>query len=282
MKEFARKQRDENRIGGLVPTMGALHQGHLSLIKRARLQCSSVVASIFVNPTQFSPSEDFAKYPRNLPADTEKLENAGVQCLFLPEAKEIYPQNYSTYVNVDGLSERLEGRIRPGHFRGVSTVVMKLLQIVQPQFAYFGRKDAQQAAIISRMTKDLNLDSEIVVCPIEREADGLAMSSRNVYLRGIDRQSATVLHRALQAAQLLLQSGTRDATPLQSAVHRVLKEESRSKIDYAEIVDAETFEPLTHVNRKAYVLVAAKFGETRLLDNMLVDFSDPSELTTEL
>jgi pantoate--beta-alanine ligase len=282
MKEFARKQRDENRIVGLVPTMGALHQGHLSLIKRARLQCSSVVASIFVNPTQFSPSEDFAKYPRNLPADTEKLENAGVQCLFLPEAKEIYPQNYSTYVNVDGLSERLEGRIRPGHFRGVSTVVMKLLQIVQPQFAYFGRKDAQQAAIISRMTKDLNLDSEIVVCPIEREADGLAMSSRNVYLQGIDRQSATVLHRALQAAQLLLQSGTRDATPLQSAMHRVLKEESRSKIDYAEIVDAETFEPLTHVNRKAYVLVAAKFGETRLLDNMLVDFSDPGELTTEL
>jgi pantoate--beta-alanine ligase len=282
MKEFARKQRDENRIVGLVPTMGALHQGHLSLIKQARLQCSSVVASIFVNPTQFSPSEDFAKYPRTLPADTEKLENAGVQCLFLPEAKEIYPQNYSTYLNVDGLSERLEGRIRPGHFRGVSTVVMKLLQIVQPQFAYFGRKDAQQAAIISRMAKDLNLDSEIVVCPIQRETDGLAMSSRNVYLQGIDRQSATVLHRALQAAQLLLQNGTRDAASLQSAMQRVLKEESRAKIDYAEIVDAQTFEPLTHVNRKAYVLVAAKFGETRLLDNMLVNFNDNGQLTVEL
>jgi pantoate--beta-alanine ligase len=282
MKEFARKQRDENRIVGLVPTMGALHQGHLSLIKQARLQCSSVVASIFVNPTQFSPSDDFAKYPRTLPADTEKLENAGVQCLFLPEAKEIYPQNYSTYLNVDGLSERLEGRIRPGHFRGVSTVVVKLLQIVQPQFAYFGRKDAQQAAIISRMAKDLNLDSEIVVCPIQRETDGLAMSSRNVYLQGIDRQSATVLHRALQAAQLLLQNGTRDAASLQSAMQRVLKEESRAKIDYAEIVDAQTFEPLTHVNRKAYVLVAAKFGETRLLDNMLVNFNDNGQLTVEL
>ena len=282
MKEFARKQREEKRIVGLVPTMGALHQGHLSLIKQAKQQCSSVVASIFVNPTQFSPSEDFSKYPRTLPADTEKLENASVHCLFLPEAKEIYPQGYSTYVNVEGLSERLEGRLRPGHFRGVSTVVMKLLQIVQPQFAYFGRKDAQQAAIISRMAKDLNLDSEIVVCAIERETDGLAMSSRNVYLQTSDRQSATVLHRALQAAQLLLKNGARDALSLQSAMHRVLKEEPRAKIDYVEIVNAETFEPLAQINRKAYVLVAAKFGETRLLDNMLVDFSDNGQLTAEL
>ena len=282
MKEFARKQRDENRIVGLVPTMGALHEGHLSLIKQARQQCSSVVASIFVNPTQFAPSEDFAKYPRTLPTDTEKLENAGVQCLFLPEAKEIYPQNYSTYVNVEGLGERLEGRLRPGHFRGVSTVVMKLLQIVQPQSAYFGRKDAQQAAIIWRMAKDLNFDTEIVVCPIQREADGLAMSSRNIYLHPSDRQSAAVLHRALQAAQLLLQNGTRDALSLQSAMRRVLNEESRAKLDYAEIVDAQTFEPLTHINRKAYVLIAAKLGETRLLDNMLVDFSDNGQLTTEL
>jgi len=282
MKEFARQQRDENRIVGLVPTMGALHQGHMSLIKQARQQCSSAVASIFVNPTQFGPSEDFAKYPRTLPADTEKLENAGVQCLFLPDAKDIYPQNYSTYVNVEGLSERLEGRVRPGHFRGVSTVVMKLLQIVQPQFAYFGRKDAQQAAIISRMAKDLNLDAEIVVCPIKREPDGLAMSSRNVYLNASDRQSATVLYRALHAAQLLLQNGTRDVVSLQAAMHRVLEEESRAKVDYAEIVDVETFEPSTHINRHAYVLIAAKFGETRLLDNMLVEFSDNGQLSTEL
>ena len=282
MKEFTRKQRDENRIVGLVPTMGALHQGHLSLIKQARQQCSTVVASIFVNPTQFGPSEDFAKYPRTLSSDTEKLESAVVHCLFLPEAKDIYPQNYSTYVNVDGLSERLEGRIRPGHFRGVGTVVMKLLQIVQPQVAYFGRKDAQQATIISRMATDLNLDAEIVVCPIEREADGLAMSSRNVYLNASDRQSATVLHRSLQAVQLLLQNGIRDALSLQSAMHRVLKEESRAQIDYVEIVGAETFEPLTQINRKAYVLVAAKFGKTRLLDNLLVDFSDKGQLTIEL
>ena len=282
MKELAHKQREDHRIVGLVPTMGALHAGHLSLIKQARQQCSSVVASIFVNPTQFGPSEDFSKYPRTLPADTETLENAGVHCLFLPEAKEIYPQGYSTYVTVEGLSERLEGRLRPGHFRGVSTVVMKLLQIVQPQFAYFGRKDAQQAAIISHMARDLNLDSEIVVCPIEREPDGLAMSSRNVYLNVTDRQAAPVLHRALHAAQLLLQNGTRDAPSLQAAMHRVLKEESRAKLDYVEIVDAHTFEPLTHVNRAAYVLIAAKFGETRLLDNMLVDFSDNDRLITEL
>ena len=282
MKEFARKQREEKRIVGLVPTMGALHQGHLSLIKQAKQQCSSVVASIFVNPTQFSPSEDFSKYPRTLPADTEKLENASVHCLFLPDAKDIYPEGYCTYITVEGLSERLEGRVRPGHFRGVSTVVMKLLQIVHPQFAYFGRKDAQQAAIISRMAKDLNLDSEIAVCPIEREPDGLAMSSRNVYLQANDRQSASVLHRALQAAQLLLQNGTRDALSLQSAMLRVLKKESGAKIDYAEIVDAQTFEPLTHINRKAYILIAAKFGETRLLDNMLVDFSDNGQLTNEL
>jgi pantoate--beta-alanine ligase len=282
MKESARKQREENRIVGLVPTMGALHAGHLSLIKQAQQQCSSLVASIFVNPTQFGPTEDFAKYPRTLSSDTEKLENAGVQCLFLPEATEIYPQNYSTYVNVEGLSDRLEGRLRPGHFRGVSTVVMKLLQIVQPHFAYFGRKDAQQSAIISRMATDLNLDSAIVICPIQRESDGLAMSSRNVYLDRTNRQSAAVLSRALQAAQLLLQNGTRDAFSLQSAMHHVLKEESRAKLDYAEIVDAQTFEPLTHINRKAYVLIAAKFGETRLLDNMLVRFSANSELTTEL
>jgi pantoate--beta-alanine ligase len=282
MKEFARKQREENRIVGLVPTMGALHAGHLSLIKQARQQCSSVVASIFVNPTQFGPSEDFAKYPRTLPSDTEKLENAGVERLFLPEAKEIYPQNYSTYINVEGLSERLEGRLRPGHFRGVSTVVMKLLQIVKPQFAYFGRKDAQQAAIISRMAKDLNLDAEIVICRIQRDTDGLAMSSRNVYLQPSDRQSATVLHRALQAAQLHLQNGARDALSLQSAMHRVLKEEPRAKVDYSEIVDAQTFEPLAHINRNAYVLIAAKFGETRLLDNMLVDFTENGQLTTEL
>ena len=223
--------------------MGALHEGHLSLIKRARQECTSVVASIFVNPKQFGPAEDFAKYPRAPQADTEKVAALGIQCVFIPEPAEIYPPDYSTYVNVDGLSDRLEGRTRPGHFRGVSTVVLKLLQIVQPQFAYFGRKDAQQAAVISHMASDLNLDAEIVVCPIVREADGLAMSSRNAYLNADDRKAATVLHRALQAAQNELQNGTRDALQLQSTMRHVLRQEPRAGIDYAEIVDAQTFNP---------------------------------------
>jgi pantoate--beta-alanine ligase len=274
MKEFARKERGENRFVGVVPTMGALHEGHLQLIKRARRDCSSVIATIFVNPKQFGPAEDFAKYPRTPQADTEKLEAAGVQCLFLPEAGEIYPQNYSTYVSVDGLSELLEGRSRPGHFRGVSTVVLKLLQIIQPEFAYFGRKDAQQASIISRMAKDLNLDADIVICPIVREPDGLAMSSRNAYLSPEDREAAAILHRALQAARKELQSGTRDAQRLRAVLLQTLEQERNAKVDYAEIVDAETFQTVTHVHRTAYALVAARFGGTRLLDNMLIKFAD--------
>ena len=273
MKEFARQERAANRILGLVPTMGALHEGHLSLIKRARQDCTSAAASIFVNPKQFGPAEDFAKYPRSQQADIEKLAALGLQCVFIPEPAEMYPPDFSTYVNVEGLGGRLEGRTRPGHFRGVSTVVLKLLQIVQPQFAYFGRKDAQQAAVISRMASDLNLDSEIVVCPIVREPDGLAMSSRNAYLNAADRQAAAVLHRALQAVQNELQKGTRDALQLQSTMRRVLQQEPRARIDYAEIVDAHTFETLTRVTRSSYAVLAAKFGETRLLDNMLIQFN---------
>jgi pantoate--beta-alanine ligase len=281
MKEFARKERAENRIVGLVPTMGALHEGHLSLIRRAREECSSVGASIFVNPTQFAPNEDFGKYPRTLKTDTEKLEGAGVDWLFLPEAADVYPANFATYVTVEGLSDRLEGRSRPLHFRGVSTVVMKLLQIVRPDFAYFGRKDAQQVAIISRMARDLNLDGEIVVCPIVREADGLAMSSRNVYLQGENRVAAGALRLALEAARELVLRGNRDSLTLQNAVRKVLAEESRAKVDYVEIVDVEKFEPIVIVNQSAYVLLAARFGETRLLDNMLVEFSSDSESTGE-
>jgi pantoate--beta-alanine ligase len=271
MKERAREARVENRVIGLVPTMGALHRGHLELIERAKRDCSPVIASIFVNPKQFGPNEDFSKYPRTFESDSEKLQQAGVDALFAPEAAEIYPAGFSAYVNVEGLSERLEGRSRPGHFRGVATVVMKLLQIVQPNFAYFGRKDAQQSRIITQMARDLNLDTEIVVCPIVREPDGLALSSRNAYLNAEERQAATVLHRALEAARNELAAGVRDALQLQTVLHRVLGAEKLARVDYAEIVDAGTFEPVTRVGKPCYVVLAVFIGKTRLIDNLYLE-----------
>jgi len=284
MRERARQARAENRVAGLVPTMGALHRGHLALIERAKKDCSPVTASIFVNPKQFGPNEDFSKYPRTFESDSEKLEHAGVDALFAPEAAEIYPAGFSAYVNVEGLSERLEGRSRPGHFRGVATVVMKLLQIVQPNFAYFGRKDAQQSRIILQMARDLNLDTEIVVCPIVREPDGLALSSRNTYLNAEERKAATVLHRALEAAQGELVSGVRDALQLQTVLHGVLGAEKLARVDYAEIVDAETFEPVTRICKPCYIVLAVFVGKTRLIDNLFVEPKAPGsdELVTQI
>jgi pantoate--beta-alanine ligase len=275
MKELARQARAENRIIGLVPTMGALHAGHLSLIERAKRDCSPVIASLFVNPKQFGPNEDFAKYPRDFESDKRMLGQAGVDTLFAPEPAEIYPKDFSTYVTVEGLGERLEGRSRPGHFRGVATVVMKLLQIAQPNFAYFGRKDAQQARVITQLARDLNLDSEIVVCPIVRETDGLALSSRNAYLRSDERKAATVLHRALDAARSELAAGVRDALQLHAVLLRTLGMERLASMDYAEIVDAESFEPTVRVSTACYVLLAVFIGKTRLIDNMYVEPKSP-------
>ena len=271
MKEKVREARQEHRILGLVPTMGALHAGHLALVERARKECSPVYASIFLNPKQFGPQEDLSRYPRPLEADMEKLAAASVDGLFLPEPAEIYPPGFSTYVHVEGLSERLEGKSRPGHFRGVATVVLKLFEIVQPHYAYFGRKDAQQVRIIQRMAQDLNLDMDIVVCPIVRDSDGLALSSRNAYLNPEERKAATVLHRALQAAAEKIQAGTRDALDLQRAMYAVLEKEPHARVDYAEIVDAETFEPLIRVTRPAYALLAVYIGKTRLIDNLFIE-----------
>ena len=271
MKEHARQARAENRIIGFVPTMGALHAGHMSLVERAKRECAPVIASIFVNPKQFGPAEDFAKYPRTLEEDSAKLATAGVESLFLPEAAEIYPKDFRTYVNVEGLSEQLEGRTRPGHFRGVATVVLKLLQIVQPHFAYFGRKDAQQVRIVSQTARDLNLDTEIVRCPIVREEDGLALSSRNTYLNAEERRAATVLHRALEAAQDEMLGGVRDASTLQAVMRTVIDAEPLAALDYAEVVDVETFEPVMRVSRPSYVLLAAFIGKTRLIDNLYVE-----------
>ena len=276
MKEAARQARAESRVIGFVPTMGALHAGHLSLVDRARRECSPVIASIFVNPKQFGPKEDFSKYPRTFESDCEKLERAGVDALFAPEPAEIYPDGYSTYVNVEGLSDRLEGRSRPGHFRGVTTVVMKLLQVVQPSFAYFGRKDAQQSRLITVMSRDLNLDTEIVVCPPVREPDGLALSSRNVYLNAEERQAATILFHALLAAMGELGAGVRDALQLQSTVQGMLASERLARVDYAEIVDAGTFEPVVRVSRACYVVLAVFVGNTRLIDNLYVEPAAPS------
>ena len=276
MKEIARQARAEGRIIGLVPTMGALHEGHTSLIARAKKECSPLIASIFVNPKQFGPNEDFAKYPRAFESDCEKLKHAGVDVLFAPEGAEIYPKDFSTYVQVEGLSERLEGRSRPGHFRGVATVVMKLLQIVQPHRAYFGRKDAQQARLITQMALDLNLDPEIIVCPIVREPDGLALSSRNVYLNPDERKAATVLYRALQAAKGELARGVRHALHLKEVLQRTLDKERLAAVDYAEIVDADSFEPVLRVSKSCYVLLAVFFGKTRLIDNLYVELKSPS------
>jgi pantoate--beta-alanine ligase len=269
MKEDARKARSDSRIVGLIPTMGALHAGHLALVQRARLECSQVVTSIFVNPKQFGANEDLAKYPRTFEADVENLA-AGVDSIFAPEPADVYPNGFGTYVTVEGLSERLEGRSRPGHFRGVATVVLKLLEIVQPHYAYFGRKDAQQVRIISQMVRDLNLGTEIVTCPVVREADGLALSSRNAYLGVAERAAASVLHRALTAARDELAAGMRDALHLQSVLRKVLGEQPLAAVDYAEIVDSDTFEPVTRVARPCYVVLAVFIGKTRLIDNLYI------------
>jgi len=271
MKEYARAARAEGLVLGLVPTMGALHEGHTALVKRARRECSRVIASVFVNPKQFGPKEDYKRYPRDLEKDAEKLAAAGVDALFAPEAADVYPRGFRTYVNVEGISERLEGRSRPGHFRGVATVVLKLFEIVQPHFGYFGRKDAQQVQIISEMTRDLNLDAEIVVCPIVREADGLALSSRNAYLSVAERKAATVLHRALERVRNELAAGVRDAVQLQAVMRGIIEVEPLATVDYAEVVSADTFEPVAGVGRPCYAVLAVFVGKTRLIDHLLIE-----------
>jgi len=278
MKEAARQARSESHVIGLVPTMGALHEGHLSLVRLARRECSRVYASLFVNPKQFGPNEDFAKYPRAFESDAEQFAGLGVDALFAPTPEEIYPAGFSTYVNVDGIGDRLEGRSRPGHFRGVATVVLKLFEIAQPDYAYFGRKDAQQVCIIQQMVRDLNLSVQIEVCPIVREPDGLALSSRNAYLNAEERRAAIILNRALQAAREKLAAGTRDSLELQNAMRAVFEKEPLARLDYAEVVSADNFEPATRISRTSYVLVAAYLGKTRLLDNMLVEANGSGEL----
>jgi pantoate--beta-alanine ligase len=277
MKQVARQARAEGRLAGFVPTMGALHAGHLSLIEAARRDASPVIASVFVNPKQFGPSEDYRKYPRDPEGDRQKLEQAGVDFLFAPPVEEIYAAGFRTSVNVEGLADRLEGKIRPGHFRGVATVVLKLLEIVAPRFAYFGRKDAQQARIIGQMAADLALDCEIVVRPIVREPDGLALSSRNLYLSPAERKAATVLYRALLRARSAMEEGERETMSIMGLMRQEFVGEPLASLDYAEIVDADSFEPIMRLTRSCLVLLAARFGGARLIDNMQVEIVESGD-----
>ena len=245
---------------GLVPTMGALHEGHLSLVRAAKAQCAAVAVSIFVNPTQFGPTEDLSKYPRQFDRDCRLLEKEGVDILFAPPVEEIYPNGGVTWVLVEGLSEKLDGRSRPGHFRGVTTIVAKLFHIIEPEAAFFGQKDAAQLAVIRRMVRDLNFPVEIVACPIVREPDGLAMSSRNAYLNREERSRALVLQRSLQKARRLFDDGERSAAKLISAAKEVFAGEPQVVLDYFEIVDPDTLDPVERISRRTLVAVAACVG----------------------
>ena len=261
---------DRPRPLGLVPTMGALHDGHMALVRRARDENHSVIVSVFVNPAQFGPGEDFATYPRNMELDLARLEDAGVDAVFAPSLVEMYPEGFDTYVQVDRLSERLEGAARPGHFRGVATVVCKLLVITSPDRAYFGEKDAQQSLVVSRLNADLDLGAEIVVVPTVRESDGLALSSRNVSLDADERRAAVVLYRSLCLARDMRRDGVEDAESVRSRMQELIEAEPLAETDYVSVSDAHTLEELDRITDPARALVAARIGKTRLIDDMML------------
>jgi pantoate--beta-alanine ligase len=273
MRAACREARGSGRRLGFVPTMGALHEGHLSLVRAARASCQVVAASIFVNPAQFGPNEDLAKYPRPFDRDLAMLEKEGVELLFVPSVEEMYPAGAVTWVTVEGLSDKLDGRSRPGHFRGVTTVVAKLFHIVEPDAAFFGQKDAAQVAIIRRMVRDLNFPVEIVGCPIVRQSDGLAMSSRNAYLNSEQRKQALVLHRALMRVEKCWENGERNAAKLIIEGQEELTREKSVRLDYFEVVNPESLEPVESIANGALVAVAAWVGETRLIDNVAIPSS---------
>jgi pantoate--beta-alanine ligase len=270
MKSLGRKWKSEGRAVGLVPTMGYLHEGHLSLVRESKKRTGVTVASIFVNPAQFGPGEDFNKYPRDLVKDSTFLESGGADCLFYPDAADIYPPGFRTYVEVHGLQDRLCGKSRPGHFRGVATVVLKLFNIVSPELAFFGAKDAQQVLIIKRMAADLNLDVEVVTCPIVRKPDGLALSSRNTYLSPDERRAAVVLSRSLAAAEKLIAAGERDAAKVIAGIRSVIGSEPLARIDYVEITDMNELRPLRRLEGDVLVALAVFIGSARLIDNIRI------------
>jgi pantoate--beta-alanine ligase len=273
MSSVARKiRREQDKSVGLVPTMGALHEGHLSLVKEARQMCDIVVVSVFVNPTQFGPNEDFAHYPRDLTKDTALLTDYNVDYIFAPTAEEMYPKGYATYVTVEGLSDQLEGASRPGHFRGVATVVTVLLNTIRPDFAFFGQKDAQQTMIIKRLVRDLAFDTEIVVLPTMREDSGLAMSSRNAYLSQDEREAAKIIHRSLVKAKEAFKSGERSGGKLADLIRRNVETEPQARLDYVHISGPDNLDKLEKLDEQPVLITIAAFvGKTRLIDNILLN-----------
>jgi pantoate--beta-alanine ligase len=268
MKALARQWKKEGKSIGFVPTMGYLHEGHLSLVRESKERADVTVVSIFVNPAQFGPNEDFKKYPRDLEKDSAYLEQAGVDCLFYPDAAEIYPPGYRTYVEVRGLQDRLCGKSRPGHFQGVATVVLKLFEIVGPDLAFFGAKDAQQVLIIGKMAADLDLDTEVVTCPIVREPDGLALSSRNAYLSPEERKAALVLSISLRWAERAVAAGERDAAKVIAGIRAAIEAEPLTRVDYVEVVDPVDLDPVAEVRGDVLIALAVFVGSTRLIDNV--------------
>jgi pantoate--beta-alanine ligase len=272
MASLTRKLRRENKTIGLVPTMGALHEGHLSLIREARQMSDVVIVSIFVNPTQFGKNEDYDKYPRDLTGDTAILTDYNIDYIFAPNADEIYPPGYSTFVYVEGLSEIYEGAIRPGHFRGVSTIVSILFNTIRPDFAFFGQKDAQQVAVIKRMTKDLAFETEIITLPTIREESGLAMSSRNAFLGEEEKFAATIIYKALREAKLAFRDGERNALVLTQIVRNRISTEPRAQLDYVIAANPINFETIDTIEDEPVIIaVAVRFGKVRLIDNMILN-----------
>lgn len=270
MATFVKMMKKEGKSIGLVPTMGYLHEGHISLVKVARKHTDVVVMSIFVNPMQFAPNEDFEKYPRDLKHDEALARDAGVDVIFYPSLKEMYPEGYATYVTVERLTRNLCGESRPDHFRGVATVVTKLFNIIKPEVAYFGQKDLQQALMVKKMALDLNMDTEVKVMPIVRESDGLAMSSRNVYLSESERKDAAVISQSLKCAETLIKSGERDAKKVIKAVEEMIKSKESARIDYVKLVDTKELKDIRNVSGEVAVAVAVFFGHTRLIDNTTI------------
>jgi len=270
MSTFVKIMKKEGKSIGLVPTMGYLHEGHLSLVKAAKKHTDVVVMSVFINPLQFGPKEDFEKYPRDLKHDEEMAREAGVDVIFYPSLKDIYPEGYATYVTVEKLTGNLCGESRPGHFRGVATIVTKLFNIVRPDVAYFGQKDMQQALIIKKMASDLNMDIEVKIIPIVRDDDGLAMSSRNIYLSDAERKDAVVLHQSLKNAEMLIKNGERDARKVIKAVEDMIKAKQSARVEYVKLVDTRELKDIKTITGEIALAVAVFFSSTRLIDNITI------------